>query len=114
MNFASLRARALEQTPTCTSKWISLSTNDRLALIQKVIDENSLYSDTIILVDIAENGFVTIDFKRVVVPNERGGLLLDFEQKLKQLVEIGLTVWLKPIGDRSSLRNLRGIEVKND
>ena len=114
MNFASLRARASERTPTCTSKWVSLSTSDRLALIQKVIDENSFYSDTIILNDAAENGFVTIDFKRVVVPNERGGLLLGFEQNLKQSIDHALTVWLKPLGDRSSLRNLRGIEVKND
>jgi len=114
MNSASLGDRASEQTPGCSSKWIGLPADERLALVKRVIEENSVYSDAILLCDVAENGFVTIDLKRVVVPNERGGLLLGFEQTLKQLIEIGLTVWLKPLGDRSSLRNLRGIEVKND
>jgi len=114
MNSASLRDRALEQTPVCSSRWIGLLDDERLDLVRSVIEQNSLYSDTILLCDVAENGFVTIDFKHVVVPNERGGLLLGFEQKLKQSIDRALTVWLKPLGDRSSLRNLRGIEVRND
>jgi hypothetical protein len=44
--------------------------------------------------------------------SKRGTLLLDFEEELKKCVDQGLTVWLEPIGDKSSLRKLRGIEVK--
>lgn len=50
---------------------------------------------------------------RVPVPaDKRGTLLLDLEASLKESIDPGLVVWLEPLGDRSSLRNLRGIEVK--
>jgi hypothetical protein len=32
---------------------------------------------------------------------------------LKAHIDDALTVWLEPLGDRNSLRNLRGIEVKS-
>ncbi len=53
---------------------------------------------------------------RLLVPvpaGKRGTLLLDLEAGLKQLIDPGLVVWLEPLGDRSSLRNLRGIEVRS-
>ena len=37
----------------------------------------------------------------------------DLEAFLKESIDPGLVVWLEPLGDRSSLRNLRGIEVKS-
>ncbi|WP_156302385.1 hypothetical protein [Methylogaea oryzae] len=43
---------------------------------------------------------------------ERGTLLLDLEAFLKETVEPSLAVWLEPLGDRSSLRNLRGMGGK--
>ena len=42
----------------------------------------------------------------------RGMILLDLEEKLKKNIDIGLTVWLEPVGDKSKLRNLRGIKIK--
>ena len=39
-------------------------------------------------------------------------LLLDIEDMLKKTVDIGVTIWLKAVGDKSKLRNLRGIEIK--
>ena len=27
-------------------------------------------------------------------------------------IDNGITVWLEPVGDKSKLRNLRGIEIK--
>jgi hypothetical protein len=35
------------------------------------------------------------------------------EDYLKESIDAGLVVWLEPFGDRNSLRNLRGIEVKS-
>ena len=46
--------------------------------------------------------------------NVRGLLLLELEEKLKEIIDAGLTVWLEPVGDRSKLRNLRGINFKPD
>lgn len=114
MNSISLRERAFEPTPKCSSNWVALSIKERRDLVQSVIERDPFFLEAIVLYDVADDGFVTIGFKRVVTPNDRGNLLLDFERTLKLSVDRALTVWLKPLGDRSSLRNLRGIEVKND
>ena len=39
-------------------------------------------------------------------------MLLELESYLKENIDKGLTVWLEPVGDRSKLRNLRGIKIK--
>ena len=44
--------------------------------------------------------------------NERGLFLLELEEKLKLAVDQGITVWCEPVGDKSKLRNLRGVEIK--
>lgn len=54
---------------------------------------------------------VTVRFTEPVPASERGTLLLDAEDAL-QAVLPGAVVWHVPLGDRNSLRNLRGIEVK--
>ncbi len=58
------------------------------------------------------DGQVTFTLKRELNVTVRGGLLLDAEQWLKSELDKGITVWLEPMGDRSSLRKLRGVEVK--
>jgi hypothetical protein len=50
--------------------------------------------------------------KETIPTNIRGLLLLDLEKKLKDNIDNGLTVWLEPVGDKSKLRNLRGIKIK--
>ena len=39
-------------------------------------------------------------------------MLLDLEEKLKNEIDLGITVWCEPVGDKSKLRNLRGIKIK--
>ena len=56
---------------------------------------------------------VFIELNKAVPANERGTLLLDFEKILNENIDEGLNVWCEPIGDKSSLRNLRGIEIKS-
>ena len=36
------------------------------------------------------------------------------EEKLKKEIDEGLTIWLEPVGDKSKLRNLRGIVIKGN
>ena len=50
--------------------------------------------------------------ERIIPANERGLLLLDLEEKLKIEIDKGITVWCEPVGDKSKLRKLRGIEIK--
>ena len=40
-------------------------------------------------------------------------MLLDLEERLKKKIDLALTVWLEPVGDKSKLRNLRGITMKS-
>jgi hypothetical protein len=58
------------------------------------------------------DGQVVVNLTESLPAGKRGQLLLDLEEFLKNEIDPGLTVWLEPLGDRNSLRNLRGIEVK--
>ena len=42
--------------------------------------------------------------------SERGVLLLELEKSLKLKIDEGITIWLEPVGDKSKLRQLRGIK----
>lgn len=55
---------------------------------------------------------VILAFTEPVSAAERGTLLLDAEDTLLDWGYTGAVVWHEPLGDRNSLRNLRGIEVK--
>ena len=33
---------------------------------------------------------------------------------MKESVDNAITIWLEPVGDKSKLRNLRGIKIKDD
>ena len=37
-------------------------------------------------------------------------MVLELEEKLKSALDKGISVWLEPVGDKSKLRNLRGIK----
>lgn len=63
-------------------------------------------------IEAKENGHVIVEFRDQHSASERGTLLLDLEDSLKANIDPGITVWLAPLGDRNSLRNLRGIEMK--
>jgi len=43
-------------------------------------------------------------------PQERGHLLLDLEDSLCAL-DPSIRIWHTPLGDKNSLRNLRGVEL---
>ena len=45
--------------------------------------------------------------------SERGVLLLNIEDWIKNKLDNGITIWHESIGDKNSLRNLRGIEVNS-
>ena len=41
-------------------------------------------------------------------------MLLDLESLIKDNIDDGISIWLEPVGDKSKLRNLRGINFKKD
>ena len=58
------------------------------------------------------DGQVTFRIVGELKAGVRGGVLLDTEAWLKKTVDQGITVWVEPMGDRSSLRKLRGVRIE--
>ena len=65
-------------------------------------------------IEYLKNGliYVYVFFKTKISPSERGSLLLDLEDEMCKL-NSQIRVWHIPLGDKNSLRNLRGIKIKN-
>ena len=97
-------------SPVPSDDWVSLTIGERIDLINKSIQNFSLNAD-IDVVEANKGGQVSVIINDTLSADERGPLLLDLEEFLKLNVDNGITVWHAPIGDKSSLRNLRGIEV---
>jgi hypothetical protein len=100
-------ARAV--TPTPGPAWRAMSDADRLALVTAKVPARTT---GLIIVAAKPDGQIVVSLTAVMPASERGPMLLDLEAHLKNAVDSGLVVWLEPLGDRNSLRNLRGIEVK--
>lgn len=102
------------ETPTPGQTWCQLSDDERLALVNSTVTAKmSFLNKTLVAVEAKLDGQVIIRLLEPVHADKRGALLLDLEAFLKESIDLGLVVWLEPFGDRSSLRNLRGIEVKS-
>ena len=108
-----LKQRAFAATLACSQRWENVTPNQRHEEVRHYIQASNAYSTLIRLVAVKGDGQVILSFTEPVAADRRGLLLLDLEQELKQHVDIGLTVWLEPLGDKSALRKLRGIEVKS-
>lgn len=94
--------------------WTNLTADKRIRLVEKSIQDFSRDIDVSIDLDIveaSEGGQISVSINDALSAAERGSLLLDMEDFFKLNVDGGITVWHSPIGDKSSLRNLRGIEV---
>ena len=100
-------------TPTPDPAWRQLSDDERLALVNNTVSAKITSSNKIlVIVEAKSDGQGIINLLEPVSADKRGTLLLDLEAFLKESIDPGLVVWLEPLGDRNSLRNLRGIEVK--
>ena len=97
-------------SPVPTDDWQSLTIGERIDFINKSIQNFSLNVD-IDVVEANKGGQISVIINDTLSAAERGPLLLGIEEFLKLNVDNGITVWHAPIGDKSSLRKLRGIEV---
>jgi len=103
---------ANEKSPVPGTDWAGMTDRERIELVQdEMIKFDSDY--TVTVVDAKKDGQIALIINDQLSAKERGTFLLDMEAHLKESVDNGLTVWHEPIGDKSSLRNLRGIEVKS-
>lgn len=100
------------ETPITSEQWRNKSNKERIDLIKEKIKSNNLYKDFEIT-DATLDGQVTIKIEKTILASERGILLLEFEEMLKISIDKAITIWLEPVGDKSKLRNLRGIKFKS-
>ena len=66
----------------------------------------------LVIVAAKDDGQVIVQLNEPLSAGDRGTVLLDFEGYIQSAPDGGVTVWVEALGDRNSLRNLRGIEVK--
>lgn len=104
---------AFKKTPATEENWKKLSSPERQKKIEDQLKKNKKFDDFEIF-KASENGNIVFKIKNNIPSNERGLLLLDLESDLKKNIDQALTVWLEPVGDKSKLRNLRGITLKAD
>ena len=97
-------------SPTPSVDWLSLTMSERMDFVKESIHNFSSNVD-IEVVEANKSGQISIIINNTLSANERGPLLLDIEDFLKFNLDNGITLWHAPIGDKSSLRSLRGIEV---
>lgn len=104
---------AQTNTPTPGTGWQRLSDAERHARVMNALQAGTpVLSNVMVIAAAKEDGQIIVNFTEPLSAGKRGQLLLDLEAFLKESIDPGLAVWLEPLGDRNSLRNLRGIEVK--
>jgi len=100
-----------EESPKTKEEWKHLSDDNRINLVFEILRKNQKYENFEVL-RAEKNGYIILQIEKSIKASERGILLLDLEELLKNTIDQGLTIWLEPVGDKSKLRNLRGIEIK--
>ena len=106
-------ASATVETPAPGGAWQQFSPQQRLdAVAQAMRSLPAAQQELVIVVDARADGQIIVKLTRTLPASQRGPVLLDLEDVLKKEVDPALCVWLDPLGDRYSLRNLRGIKVK--
>ena len=92
------------------SPWMSFSEKERISIIKSVIKDFP-ENDKLEIRNALSNGQVSVEINLAMDANERRTLLLNLEAILKKEIDNGISIWHIPLGDKNSLRNLRGIEV---
>ena len=101
-----------QDTPRPSPKWLSMSSESRLEWVNSFLRGETKF-EKIKIVSTHENGQVFVSMEEVLPAASRGTLLLDLEEILKNNLDKSLNIWVLPIGDKNSLRKLRGITIKS-
>ena len=102
----------IEHTNEVSSAWKRKPAISRKDMVIDYLKSDKKYHEIEVL-DAAENGHIILKINSQIPANVRGIYLLSLEKKLKEHIDQGLSVWLEPIGDKSKLRKLRGVEVRS-
>lgn len=94
-----------------SEKWTSKTVEERIQDVRQFLRSHKKYN-AIEVQSAFDNGHVVLRIEESMPANQRGLFLLELEEKIKQQVDVGITIWLEPVGDKSKLRQLRGVQVK--
>jgi len=108
----NLYQSSIAPTYACSAKWKVLTSEERLDLVESALNKDEALNQRVGITHLKDDGQIIVKFLEPVGADRRGEILLDLEGHLKEEVDLGLTVWLEPLVDKSVLRKLRGIEVK--
>ena len=97
-------------TPATSQDWKQKSEENRIELVSKELKKNILYKNFEVI-KAPDNGQIVLKIAQIIPANKRGLLLLELEGMLKSAVDKGITVWCEPVGDKSKLRQLRGVKI---
>lgn len=100
-------------SPETSLDWRQLDSYQRIKCVADFISNRTEFQK-IRVTRALPDGQVFVELVEPLPPAVRGSLLLDFESGLKTSVDQGLVVWCEPLGDKSTLRNLRGIEIRTE
>ncbi len=101
---------ASSPTPLVSSNWKKLNSSARLKKIKDVI-KGTLFEEFVTPTRALDDGQIYFNQNQPIPVSSRGAFFLDLENLLKNSIDLGIVVWCEPIGDKNSLRNLRGIEI---
>jgi len=107
-----MKIDANAEAPITQTPWKLMPDIERIKLLNKQIARKQDYM-SITINKTTESGQVLVQLDDKFSASERGVYLLDFERYLKDNVDQGINVWCETIGDKNSLRNLRGIQIKS-
>ena len=105
-----MKISAFTPTPYANTEWIKCDNQTRLSKISKIL-ESTKFFEFVSPTRTFEDGQIYFSFKKPISSSLRGVFLLDLEILLKDKIDPGVVIWCEPIGDKNSLRNLRGIEI---
>jgi len=100
------------ETDAISESWKELNQESRIIKMSEVIKDTQ-FAELFRFTRALDSGAVYVSMEQPIGPSTRGTTLLDLEEFLKIKVEKGINVWCEPIGDRNSLRNLRGVQIIN-
>lgn len=107
------KANAITPSPLPDNDWVKKSNIERKKLIQLMLNKKKEFT-SFQVIEANDNGNVILRIEKNIQPEIRGPLLLDLECLLKNSIDESITIWLEPVGDKSKLRKLRGIEIKSE
>ena len=98
-----------KQSPS-PKNWKLMTDNQKTESINRCLKEKKVIN--LSLESFSDDGQIVFKIIENIAVNKRGLFLIEFESFLKNEIDKSLTIWCSAQGDKSKLRNLRGVEIK--